>query len=249
MLSTDPQRFERAVRDAFAFLGFDAELLGGSGKTDVLLEAPLGRDESYRVAVDAKTSGKGAVLDHQIDWVTLREHRRLHEADYSLVVAPNPASGRLTDRAVEYSVAIMSASQLAGLCRQHGRSPLGLRDYEDLFKVPGAIDTTDLDERADDLARLMGLAAGICSTLAADSSHFGRLTARDLWISLARTDTGSGSSEDEIRSLLDTLASPLVGAADDDHQRGFVLATDLRVTMHRLQLFGSAISQRTDVSA
>ena len=35
--ASNPERFERAVRDAFKFLGFAAELLGGPGKTDVLL--------------------------------------------------------------------------------------------------------------------------------------------------------------------------------------------------------------------
>ena len=241
--SENPRRFEVAVRDAFAFLGFDAELLGGAGKTDVLLDAPLGKGESYRVAVDAKTSGKGAVTDTQIDWVTLRDHRALHEADHSLVVAPNPTPGRLTDRAAEYRVAIMSARQLAGLCRQHARSPLGLHDYKALFTAAGSVDTTDLDERADDLARLMALAGQICATLATDTADFGRLTARDLWISLARTDAGSGSTVDEIRSILTTLASPLIAAIYGDPDHGYVLATDPRVTMRRLELLGTRIAE------
>ncbi len=37
--SNHPDRFEQAARDAFAFLGFQAEWLGGSGRTDVLLDA------------------------------------------------------------------------------------------------------------------------------------------------------------------------------------------------------------------
>jgi len=204
---------------------------------------PLGKGDSYRVAVDAKTSGKGAVTDTQIDWVTLRDHRAQHEADYSLVVAPNPTPGRLTDRAAEYRVAIMSARQLAGLCRQHARSPLGLHDYKALFTAAGPVDTTDLDERADDLARLMTLAAQICATLATDTADFGRLTARDLWISLARTDAGTGSTVDEIRSILATLASPLIAAIHGDPDHGYVLATDPRVTMRRLELLGTRIAE------
>jgi hypothetical protein len=50
--SSHPDRFEQAVRNAFAFLGFQAEWLGGSGRTDVLLDAPLGATDSYRVVVD-----------------------------------------------------------------------------------------------------------------------------------------------------------------------------------------------------
>ena len=108
--SSDPDRFERAVRDAFAFLGFDAEWLGGSGRTDVLLDAPLALGESYRVAVDAKTTGSGSLPDQQVDWTTLVEHRRRHEADYSLLVGPNPSPGRLMERARNHDIAVLSAA-------------------------------------------------------------------------------------------------------------------------------------------
>src|SRR5690606_12275749 len=76
--SADPNRFEQAVESAFAYLGFEAQWLGGSGKTDVLLDAPLGRDLAYRVIVDCKTSGAGSVTDINIDWMTLREHKAKH---------------------------------------------------------------------------------------------------------------------------------------------------------------------------
>ncbi len=125
--SSDPDRFERAVRDAFSFMGFEAEWLGGSGKTDVLVDAPLGRDEAYRSTVDAKTTASGALGEHQVDWTTLVEHRTKHDADYALLVAPNPSEGRLMNRACDHGVAVLSAVQLAGSCRQHARSLFALR--------------------------------------------------------------------------------------------------------------------------
>ena len=88
--SSIPDRFERAVRDAFDFLGFRSEWMGGAGKTDVLLDALLGRKDSYRVIVDCKTSGGGSVHDQQVDWVTLSDHRKQHGADYVALVAPIP---------------------------------------------------------------------------------------------------------------------------------------------------------------
>jgi hypothetical protein len=96
--SGDPDRFERAVRDAFTFLGFEASWLGGAGRTDVLVDAPLGRDDQYRVIVDCKASGSGAVTDQQIDWMTLTEHRQMHDAHYVAVVAPRPSGRRLLAR-------------------------------------------------------------------------------------------------------------------------------------------------------
>ena len=60
-------------------------------------DLPLGRDEAYRSTVDAKTTASGALGEHQVDWTTLVEHRTKHDADYALLVAPNPF-GEVTRR-------------------------------------------------------------------------------------------------------------------------------------------------------
>jgi hypothetical protein len=240
--SSDSDRFERAVRDAFLFLGFVADWLGGPGKTDVLVDAPLGRDESYRVTVDAKTTASGSLGDQQVDWATLVEHRRKHEADFTLLVAPNPSEGRLMSRAVEYQVAVMSAKQLAGLCRQHSRTPLSLTDYRLLFTRAGQVDTTELDELAEDSMRLVALGGAICSCLEANVMKFGRLQAHDLWLLLSNDEAGEVSTEDEIQELLNTLASPLVRAVDGTIGDGYVLASNLEVVRMRLGLLGEALT-------
>ena len=129
--SADHSRFERLVRDAFALMGFVAKHLGAPGNTDVLLTAPLGRLDSYHVAVDAKTTASGSLNDNQVDWATLREHRNKHDANFSLLVAPSPSGNRLMNRAQEFSVAVLSADQLADLCRRHrtcATEPGGLQE-------------------------------------------------------------------------------------------------------------------------
>src|SRR5262249_41422521 len=135
--SSHPDRFEVAVRDAFAFLGFEAEWLGGSGRTDVLLDAPLGAADAYRVVVDCKTSSCGSVSEPQVAWVTRTEHKEKHDANHILLVAPSPAGSRMFARARQYGVVVMSAAQLSGLCRQHAWTPLGLADYRSLFAAGG----------------------------------------------------------------------------------------------------------------
>lgn len=155
--SKNPDRLEIAVRDAYQFLGFDTEQLGGSGKTDVLVKALLGKDDSYSVTIDAKTVGAGSLGDRQVDWVTLDEHKRQHNADYSMLVGPNPSGKRLMNRAVDQSVAVLSTGQLADLCIQHADAPLGLQDYRTLFETGGAVDTAPIDKAAHDLARLREL--------------------------------------------------------------------------------------------
>jgi hypothetical protein len=70
------------------------------------------------------------------------------------LVAPNPSGSRLFDRAKQQGVAVRSADQLIGICRQHGRSPLSLDDYRELFRAGGAVETGGIDERAGEIDQL-----------------------------------------------------------------------------------------------
>ena len=49
--SNKPGDFENALKRAFSYFGFEAELIGKAGDTDVLLTANIG-NESYKVTVD-----------------------------------------------------------------------------------------------------------------------------------------------------------------------------------------------------
>ena len=252
--SDDPSRFERAVRDGFRFMGFVAEHLGGSGKTDVLLTAPLGKDDAYRVAVDAKTTASGSLSDNQVDWETLKEHREIHSAKYSLLVAPNPTGKRLMNRARKSSVSVLSAEQFAYLCRGHARGPLSLVDYEQLFVAPGEIDTAVVDEQADQAVRLRRLASAICRQLPEKTGRYGRMSARDVRLLLG--DEAEGIPEQEIEGLLDVLAHPLVGAVhgfSEDRRtglkEGYVLGTSRDACRRRIELLASEFDQVGDDDA
>jgi predicted RNA-binding protein with PUA-like domain len=246
--SAHADRFEHAVRDAFAYLGFQAERLGGAGKTDVLLDARLGADDSYRAIVDCKTSGTGSVGDAQVDWVTLAEHKIKHDAHHVVLVAPNPAGSRLFDRATQQGVTVISADDLAGLCRQHAKAPLGLDDYRALFAHGGRVDTQTVDERAEDVRRLIVLAAAVCATIRDRSTMFGRLSARDLFLILAGQPVADGTTEDELQTLLDTLASPLLGVLHGSRGDGYRVTASARVAGYRVESVAQqlATSERSD---
>ncbi len=235
--SQNPDRFERAVHDAFAYLGFHTDLLGGSGRTDVLLTARLGRYDSYKVTVDAKTTASGHLPDMQVDWATLVEHRANQEADYSLLVGPNPRGDRLFNRAADHKVTVLSAQQLAELCERHAKAPLGFHDYRLLFTTHGRADLTKLEQRTETSRSLRLLATDICRKLAARWDTFGYLTARDLRMLLPQATT------DTIQGVLDTLASPLVGAIHGDPEKGYVLASDPKVAQLRLALLGEELTR------
>jgi hypothetical protein len=240
--SSRPERFEQAVRDAFTFLGFQAEWLGGSGRTDVLLDAALGRSDSYRVAVDCKTSASGSVGDHQVDWVTLTEHKAKHDANHILLVAPNPSGSRLFTRASQHGVTVMSADQLVGLCRQHGKAPLGLDDYRSLFANGGSLEMQGVDERAEEVKRIVTLAAAICAAIRDHSALFGRMSARDLFLIMSGKPVAEGTGEDELQVLLDSLASPLLGVLNGSKIDGYRVTTSTEVAQHRIEIVARQLS-------
>lgn len=208
--SGTPDDFEYAIRDVFSFLGFRAEQLGGSGKTDVVADADLGRDHSYRVIIDGKTAGNGTVSDHQIDWDTIDDHRRLHDADHAVIAAPKFSGARTVERAASHTVALLSASDLEALCRQHALTPIGLASYRDLFKRGGEADLESLTAVVEDSARQLDVAMSALAAIEAHVSEVGAMTARDLFL-VMRGDTDLDADENEITDALVALASPFVG--------------------------------------
>lgn len=239
--SANPNRFEQAVRDAFAFLGFRSEWLGGPGRTDVLLDATLGAGYSYRVAVDCKTSASGSVGDQQVDWVTLQEHRNKHDANYLAIVAPSPRGARLLDRARERDIAVISASQLVGICRQHANAPVGLDAYRSLFTSGGELDAHELDDAAENVVRLTRLAVAACEALRLRAATFGRLSARDLLLILAENGAAEGTTEAELQQILATLSSPLLGVLEGSGSSGYLLVMNPDVTRRRLEMLAARL--------
>jgi hypothetical protein len=220
--TSDPARFEKLAAEAFAYLGYDSAWLGGAGKTDVLLVAPLGPDEGYRVIIDCKTTTHDGVQDHQIDWITLKDHKTQHDADYVAVLGPAFKGKRVRERAVDNSVTLFDAETLVGLLLQHARTPLGLDVYRELFTAPEAEDPAgSLAEAAEELGRWQRLVGQVTRTLVELESVEGPLQAKDLYWNLkAKTDEDIPFTVEEIQAVLDALSSPAVGvlrSVEDGH--------------------------------
>ena len=91
---------------------------------------------------------------------------------------------------------------------------------------------------------MRGIAADVCEELAKSSETAGYLTARVLWVLMIRrkASTDKAATEKEIQSVLDTLASPLVGAIQGNPDKGYALATDPEVVQLRLTLLGKELA-------
>ena len=134
--SDSPTDFEEVIKAAFNFLGFEGELIGGKGDTDVLLIANIGQ-ESFKVNVDGKTSKSGKIIDRQIDWISLRDHKKKNKADFVVVVGPSFSGGNLEERAKEYDVSLLKTEDLIKLVEAHSKFPFTLTELKDLFTSKG----------------------------------------------------------------------------------------------------------------
>ncbi|MCD7441886.1 hypothetical protein K4B79_27130 [Streptomyces lincolnensis] len=85
------------------------------------------------IIVDAKSSASGLIREQQVDFDTLREHKKKHEADQVAIVGPSFTENRIKKRAAEHGVALISAEFLADVLRRQSDTPLAPHDLVGLF--------------------------------------------------------------------------------------------------------------------
>ncbi|WP_158819049.1 hypothetical protein [Streptomyces peucetius] len=236
--SAHPERFERAVAEAFSFLGFDSHLLGASGKTDVLIYANLSQDMRYGAIIDAKTSSSGKVAERQIDFDTLGEHRSGNAVEYALVVGPGFSSARMIERAASHEVGLLEVGTLVEIVKQHRVTPLSLSDLREQVQGHGLIELSTAEKVWANEKRLYRLCDRVIRQLEtearnADVVTTGALSSHDLYLIL-RSEVEEAPLPDEIESVLAFLSSPLVRAVRKMGQQYASLEAP-RITAMRLR--------------
>lgn len=256
--SSNSRRLEQALDKAFTFLGFDTEWLSGAGKTDVLAKARLVDAEgsqhakqpwsSYSVAIDAKSSRERLHPGH-VDFLTLDEHKELHEADYSLVVGPDPKDRRMFRRATNRGIAFLSTDDMATVVEAHGRAPLTLIDYRKLVDQPGQVDIGPLLEESGKVERSWEIAHLACEALLEAAQTMRPVTASEVWIAV-RGASGDRFqdhvSEEEVEAAVEMLSGRLVGAlivtTEDDQSPRYTLAMPPVVVRRKLEQLSRRIA-------
>ena len=216
--SSNFERLEKQVKVAFEKLGFEAQWLGGAGKTDVLIRAAGNSLTTYSVTVDAKSTMSGNVTDGLVDFDTLEEHRRKHKADFSAVVGGSFQNERLIKRAIEHNVVLIDIDTLETLIRNHLEVPIQVTSYKKLFETPGIANVTCLEEEREKITRYGNLLHAVMDCLVAereDEVTGGILQERDIYRSLRMNESFSFAPNiDEISAMLQFLASPLIGCVE-----------------------------------
>ncbi len=234
--STDskaPQHLERAVANAFEFLGFAVDQMGESGETDILVRANIGPD-SYSAVVDAKARREGKLLELEV--LTLQDHLRKNEADYAMVVAGGFSGGKVVRHAEETRIVLLGVPVLADWLRLHNRTPLNLKEHQAMFLTPGLVPGLPVPLKAAAEKRLhwSSLLVDLMELIQETYEHGLNLslTPNHLFTMLVTRLRGVRHANLDVQAAIALLTHPAVSAALGDAEKGISLAMN-RATLVR----------------
>lgn len=240
--SSNPNRLEKIIAEIFRFLGFKSEWLGGSGNIDILIIPKVAPAYSYTVNIDAKSTYSGTITDTLVDFDTLAEHKKKHNADYVVIVGIDFKNERLISRAREHNVGLLDVETLSQLMIQHCSVPISFSMYRLLFEQVGVIDISILDSEIDLTYRKAKLLKAITECLyenTSDEFTKGIMTQRDIYFVLKNTFQMKNLSPQEIEGALLFLASPYVDCIGGDLKKGFYAKGSLADAVQKFQFYAN----------
>jgi hypothetical protein len=240
--SQNPEHLERAVADAFGYLGFSVDQLGETGDTDVLARADIGPD-SYVVIVDAKARGDGKLQSLEV--YTLQDHLRRNEADYAVVVAGSFAGGKVRRHAKDNDVVLLSVPMLTECLRLHARTPLNLNEYRAVFETPGLIEDLPVTLKSAEESREQWahLLVDLLELVEETYQHgLNQLLPSDhLFTMLVTRMRGVRYPKLQVEQAISLLAHPALGAALGDAEAGISLAMNRETVVRVLRALANKI--------
>lgn len=240
--SSNFSRFEKALRDIFEILGFNAKWIGGSGNTDILLKTKTPPKFSYTVAVDAKSTFAGSVNESMIDFDTIKAHKEKYKADYSLIVGFSFQGGRLIERANQHNVLLLDVDKIEEMVKENQKIPLNFESYRKLFEQKGIANIDVLKEDRNKIEKSGLLMQSIMDCLIEESEDKyteGILTERDLYRTLKNSNKFINLNPNEIQAMLEFLSSPLIGCVE--HTRdGYYAIESLSNISKKLEFYSKS---------
>jgi hypothetical protein len=240
--SQAPDRLERAVAKAFVYLGFAVDQLGGSGDTDVLVQANIG-PESYSVVIDAKARGSGKLQDLNV--LTLKDHLQKNEADYAGVIARSFAGGNVANHARNNQIVLLGIPVFSDWLHLHSCTPLNLSEYRAMFTTPGLLTSlpTVLKTAAEKQEHWSHLLVDLIELIHETYDHGLNqpLPANQLFTMLVTRLRGVRYAEQEVREAIALLTNPVIQAALGAGDAGISLAMTRHTLAHTLRALASRI--------
>jgi hypothetical protein len=174
---------EDATVQAFGFLGFDVQHIGGSGNPDVIVNARMG-NMSYRALVETKSRSGGVVQQNDVNLNALADHRSKANADYVLVLAAEFSGGNLETWAKQSGVRLLRIDDLRDVLLSHAQTIIPLDVLEGLFDGGGVVDDDALSRvltASETASRAAAMARKVYEAVEAHQSKEGVLNANSLY--------------------------------------------------------------------
>lgn len=205
----DGKEFEEVTEEAFKFLGFETQLISGSGNPDVLVTAAMG-DKAYRVLIDSKSRASGVVQQNDVNFQVLEKQKQNASADHVVVVGADFAGGNLEEFASKHNVRLLSTSEIRDLLLAHAESVFPLDVLRPLFQGGGATDEgvlSDILTSAESKSEVMMLARRVFAAVKEFQAKAGAIDTDSLYFILK-----CEHSLPTIRLTVEFLKSDLIGA-------------------------------------
>ena len=246
--SADSNRLERAVADAMRYFGFDVDEIGGPGQTDVLAVAPLG-PLRYRVVLDAKSTASKRVMESQINWLAIEQHRKTEQAEHAAIVGIDFAGGQLRQHAEEFGVCLLTVGELAELIQLHADQPLSHVVLRSVFASSprASASLPEVRGSAADAKRRIRLLLFVLEQI----DHFNTVAPDDvivkpetLWATTLNIDELQGVTQLDVANALHLLE--IIGAIGKSNGDGYVSQTSKAGAVAMLHSLGNASRLETE---
>lgn len=199
--SKNPAEFERLVKQAFQSLGFDVELIGGAGDTDILISKP------YKVIIDVKSTSKDSLS--RINFTRLKQHKLLHGAEYMLIISVDFAPAVIRDAEIERA-SLMTVETLGKILELYEALPFSPFLLQRLFEHVGLVpseEITYLKEQADYTQKYLSDILLVLECVDYNPRTFDEIKGRlDYRCENLEKET---IPADMLREILDILSSPI----------------------------------------
>lgn len=219
--SSNPKQFEKIVNKYFSLLGFETKYYGESGTTDILLTAPTVPKFTFKVAVEVKTNWEGKITEKIINFDTLKEHKRKHDADYMVVIGKEFVGERVIERAITNKILFIDIKALEELYKNHSQYPLQPVEYKPIFEQYGLVDLSVLTSEYVEQDRRRNLFQSIVKVLIENSNDTyskGLLSKDNIYFLIKSNEIFNERPlvEDELINMLNLLSNPLIGCVGID---------------------------------
>jgi hypothetical protein len=234
--------FEKAIAAVFRFLGFDAERIGGSGDTDVVVRWRNSDGISAAAIVDGKSKTGGFVSHTDISDVAIDAHKYKNNADYVGIVGPDFSGDTIRNYARKKGYALITVGQLDEVVRAAEQIGLSLEELSLLFQTPNGI--SRLLELITSRQRELEIMSSVVSKISRDQSTLDGLSPRDLFFMLR--DTNISPSLEELIGAIDIISKSEIGVlrvvdVNQDASKTTYMLSEAKMAVNHLRAIAKVI--------